>query len=660
MSIFAKRMRMLTAVVLERDRDRVVKALLDKGVMEFIHIEDMENGEKEGLRGYESDIPRSRISEIRKRVEGLLKQEGTPLPEIKSSDLQDTPVLEFDEIENELDKLSLSIQRIKEKQKKVNERLSAYKEIENYIDKENQYVSLRVGMITGDKKDLIDRLDSFSPVVSFEKTPLALLTLQRDQRRVSDILDKFNWIEVSDPKAQKEGLARVKKALSEKLEELKGELSSYNDKVKERIDSKKDNLIKLWKELRVLELCKHVESYFSYTEHTTLFSGWIPYSDSEDVEKIILSASDNKAIIEWTDDNEVERSRIPVAMKNSSFLSPFAHLVENYGTPEYGSINPTPFTMIAFILMFMLMFADVGQGFVLLMIGVIGKLIYKKHPEKKDGLISRYLCSLLLYLGPASMVGGVLFGSYFGYPLLPPLWFNYHAVVNGSAVSGYIQSIYDILGITIWFGIGVIYMGLILNWINLIKKGKYFDFFLDKYGLVGGWLYAVGIYVAYYFVKSGYKTFPNNPLLIPFIVVPLVFILLKVPLGYMINRIHKKGKKEKVGQLLVDTFMEFLVECLEIFSGFLANTLSFMRVAGLGIAHVSLMTAFEDMANLTHVVFFQILIMIVGNILVIALEGLSAGVQSLRLNYYEFFTKFFTGRGMAYEPIGINSRITVE
>ena len=78
-----------------------------------------------------------------------------------------------------------------------------------------------------------------------------------------------------------------------------------------------------------------------------------------------------------------------------------------------------------------------------------------------------------------------------------------------------------------------------------------------------------------------------------------------------------------------------------------------MRVAGLGIAHVSLMTAFSDMAGLTSNVFFQILIMIAGNVLVIALEGLSAGIQSLRLNYYEFFTKYFTGRGIAFEPVGL-------
>ena len=106
----------------------------------------------------------------------------------------------------------------------------------------------------------------------------------------------------------------------------------------------------------------------------------------------------------------------------------------------------------------------------------------------------------------------------------------------------------------------------------------------------------------------------------------------------------------------MSTIMEFLVEVLEIFSSFLSNTLSFMRVAGLGIAHASLMSAFYDMADMPGNIIAKILIMILGNVLVIVLEGLSAGIQSLRLNYYEFFTKYFTGHGIAFRPVGLKSR----
>ena len=196
---------------------------------------------------------------------------------------------------------------------------------------------------------------------------------------------------------------------------------------------------------------------------------------------------------------------------------------------------------------------------------------------------------------------------------------------------------------------------LLLNWINLIRKRRFSELVFDKNGLVGGVLYALGIWFAWGFVRSGYKTFPSSWFMAPVLITALVLIFLKEPVEFIIAK--KKGEKTGgIGHLAMSTIMEFLVEVLEIFSSFLSNTLSFMRVAGLGIAHASLMSAFYDMADMPGNIIAKILIMILGNVLVIVLEGLSAGIQSLRLNYYEFFTKYFTGHGIAFRPVGLKSR----
>jgi V/A-type H+-transporting ATPase subunit I len=105
--------------------------------------------------------------------------------------------------------------------------------------------------------------------------------------------------------------------------------------------------------------------------------------------------------------------------------------------------------------------------------------------------------------------------------------------------------------------------------------------------------------------------------------------------------------------------MDWVISLLEIFSGYLANTLSFMRVAGLGIAHVTLMIAFfqiADMASPEGPSIWAVIILVFGNILVIALEGLSAGIQSLRLNYYEFFSKHFQPTGVEFKPISLEEQ----
>lgn len=656
MSMFARKMRMLTAVVMDNKQDAVVKALLEKGVMEFVHIDSISKEKMKQLSSHEATVPKAVLSDVRVRIEGLLRQGGIVIPELSASDMQENKKVQIDSITTTLDRISASLQQIRDKQKAINQKLLSSEEIQKHAldeDKKSDYIDLRVGSITsGRVSDLKERLLPIGGVFLLDEEPYVTLSLKRDSSRLSDITDKFGWTENPDPVVQESARKRALDKLDNDIREYHDTLDALSSDSIAKIDDKSEELLAMWKSVRVNELCEHVESYFSYTKNTTLFSGWVPEEESESVEEVIYSATGGKCIIEWTEASDVDIESVPVEMKSPRIFAPFEHLVDNYGTPEYGSINPTPFTTVAYMLMFMLMFADLGQGFVLLLMGLIGSYIYKKNPGKKDGLISRYLCSLLIYLGPASMIGGLLFGSCFGYSLIPPIWFNYHAVVNGHATSGAISSIYDILGITIWFGVGVISVGLILNWINLFRKKRFIELVCSRNGLVGGMFFAFGIWFGYGFVKSGYKTFPSSPLLMPILVIGIAIIIVQVPLEYIMER-KDGGKRKSIGSLIMDTFMELLVEALEIFSGFLSNTLSFMRVAGLGIAHVSLMTAFSDMAGLTSNVFFQILIMIAGNVLVIALEGLSAGIQSLRLNYYEFFTKYFTGRGIAFEPVGL-------
>ena len=661
MSMFTQKMRMLTAVVMDSDREKVVKALLEKGVMEFVHIDTLPSEKMQKLSAHASTIPRATLTDMRVRIETLMKEGAVQLPDIEKAGIDDLPDLDMDSARRALDRLSGSLETIRGQQKEINQKINSYSEIIRYrSEKDEEYLDLRVGSIShGDSKDLLARLEAIGGVFLFASKPYISLTLRRDSNRVTDVMDKFGWTESTDVEAQKSAMAEAAGEANARIQSLQAELRSLSEEARKRIGDKADDLRALWINVRVHELCEHVESFFSYTKNTTLFSGWVPYDDTDTISKTIYDTTGGKCIIEWTEADEVSPEAVPVSMTSPRILRPFERMVDNYSTPEYGSINPTPFTAIAYLCMFALMFADLGQGFVLLLAGIIGTLYYKRNPLKKDGLLSRYLCNLLLYLGPASMVGGLLFGSCFGLSIFPALWFNYEAVVAGEPMGGLVQSVYDILAITIKFGIVVIYLGLILNWINLVRKKRFFELVFDKNGLVGGVVYTIGIWFAFGFVGSGYKEFPSAPWFMPVLLGCLLLIIVKGPLGYAIGR--KKGKaRESIGRVAIDTIMDFVVEALELFSGFLSNTLSFMRVAGLGIAHASLMSAFYQMAAMPDSTIAYIAIAVIGNVLVIVLEGLSAGIQSLRLNYYEFFTKYFTGHGIAFEPVGLKSRIVAD
>ena len=266
---------------------------------------------------------------------------------------------------------------------------------------------------------------------------------------------------------------------------------------------------------------------------------------------------------------------------------------------------------------------------------------------------------------------------------LPPVWFDFHGVVSGHGGEGAITSIYDILALTIYLGIAVIGTGFVLNWINLARRRHWLEVIFDRAGLVTAWLYAGGIYTAYNFVQSGYRQLPGGTELAVALVVPALLLLLKEPAEALFARhaggahggggdggsgagaanAGERGRDRPprgIASATVAAVMNWLLELLEVASGYLANTLSFMRVAGLGIAHVTLMTAFFEIASLAAgdggYSVFSILILIFGNALVIGLEGLSAGIQSLRLNYYEFFSRYFSGSGEVYRPISLAGR----
>ncbi len=370
------------------------------------------------------------------------------------------------------------------------------------------------------------------------------------------------------------------------------------------------------------------------------------------------TATSGEVYFEWLQPGEpssMEQPAAPVKLNNPRFLAPFEMLVENFAIPAYNSIDPTPFVALSYLLMFGLMFSDAGHGLVLILVGLIG------NKTVKSTATIHKLFQLIAYCGFSAVVFGVLFGSYFGFTLLEPLWFDYHGIVAGhSSGNEFVTDIYGILKITIYFGIFIIAAGLLFNWINNIRKKRWLHLVFDPTGILGGWLYGSGVYTAFYFVQSDYKALPDSQFLMSMIALPALLFFLKPIIAMMVPSKTSAHTHKFSFFTLVDFIMEWIVEMLEIFSGFLANTLSFMRVAGLGIAHVSLMIAFYEIALMVspggQLGVVAYIVLVLGNILVILLEGLSAGIQSLRLNYYEFFSKFFQETGYRYKPISLSSQ----
>nr|WP_319474622.1 V-type ATPase 116kDa subunit family protein [uncultured Sphaerochaeta sp.] len=658
MNLFTRPMKLLTAVVLEQTSDAVVKSLLALGVLDFVYINKLDSGQMEKLSFRQSSVSRSTLQDMRHRVEALLRQGHLAVPTSDVLNVQNLERPQLEAFSKTLDDLTANLLSLKEKQKESNQMVMGLEEMQRYIKEDKgEYLDLRVGQVTkGRSEDLKDKIASFGGLLeSVANTDLLIsLTLRRDVGQVDPLLEKFGWMESSDVQLQQQAVSMIKEQLKKEHQAALSDREQIEKEVDAMVASQQTQLFAIWANLRLNELSDQIRSYFAYTRNTTLFSGWVPSDQAEVVEQAISQASDGQCVVEWTEARQVPRGEVPVAVSSPKMLAPFQRMVNNYSTPEYGTVNPTIFVMVAYLCMFGLMFADVGQGLVLMLVGLLGKYGYKKNPLKKDGMISRNLTELLIYLGLSAMIFGALFGSYFGLELLPALWFNYEAVVAGHAGDGsLITDVYGILGLTVKFGIIIIYTGLVLNWINLFRKKSYLQLTLDKNGLLGGILFAIGLYMGFAFVESDYSSFPSDPWIAPVITILLILLLIRGFLAYYLS-VKQGGQRHDLGAVTMDAVMEWFVDILEIFTGYLSNTLSFMRVAGLGIAHAALMQSFKELSSLADG-FGGVMIFILGNILVIVLEGLSSGIQSLRLNYYEFFSRYFTGKGVAYQPVGLKS-----
>ncbi|MBN2533208.1 MAG: ATPase V [Spirochaetales bacterium] len=669
--MFTTPMKHIIAVVLDHDSDNVAKELISQGLLHFMSIRELHSPWRDKVQDVVPDTSGARIAEIKKRIESLLSITGTSVSK-KDLDIEKLKPLDIDRTEKLLDDISGSIQGYRDRQKQFQQEILKLRDIKRQVNlfgdigegikihSAYSFLSIQTGSVPSSKAgDLSLAMKELPSVIIKlqeidQHTHLLVISMKKDDSRVNRIFEQSGWLDMEitgDMQGVKEdviGDLDVKCAVLEK------EQDDLDKQAKSLIQDRTGELLDLWEICRLNELYSRVKSYFSKTARTILFSGFIPASKQKVLEESVKKITAQRCYLEWS--NPVDRvkenipsSEIPVELKNPKILSPFRMLVQNYAIPEYGSIDPTPFVAVAYFCMFGLMFGDVGQGIILVLCGIIGSLIYK---SKDKGLFE--LSQLIIWCGISAIIFGILFGSYFGVALFKPVWFNYHGIITEHARgTGFVKDVYGILALTIYFGILVIGVGLIINCINLVAKRRWFSLFMDKGGLVGTWMYGAGVYTGWYFATHGYKELPNGYFLLFALGLPTFFFFFKAPIKFIKRKIHDPSISF-TPLVPVDFFIEWFVELMEIVGGYLANTLSFMRVAGLGIAHVSLMFAFMKMAESAGTI-AAIPILIFGNGLVIFLEGLSAGIQSLRLNYYEFFSKYFTGTGKAYSPVSLHS-----
>jgi V/A-type H+-transporting ATPase subunit I len=308
-----------------------------------------------------------------------------------------------------------------------------------------------------------------------------------------------------------------------------------------------------------------------------------------------------------------ERQHVPSLMRHSAFMQAYQSLVQNYGIPRYGEFDPTLLFMVTFLLMFGVMFGDVGQGAV---IAGFGWLMRDKLKQ---------FSLFFIAAGGFSIIFGFLYGSVFGIEetIIPALW-----------VSPLHHPFY-MLKMALYWGVGFILVMTLLKVINNWRFGHHAEAMFNSNGIAGILLYLGGFFSLKMWMETGGDFGQLQQLSI---ILPLSVILSykwyenKLPLG--------------------ERILVTLIEGLETLINYLANTLSFLRVAAFSLNHVALAIAIFTLADMmgegTLAYWFMA---ILGNLVIIVLEGAIVTIQVLRLEYYEGFSRFFSADGRLFEPL---------
>ena len=363
-----------------------------------------------------------------------------------------------------------------------------------------------------------------------------------------------------------------------------------------------------------------------------ILCGWMTEKDAHSFQTDIKDDSKIFCIIDGEDDEHIQpetHQQPPTKLKNPKLFKPFEMYINMYGLPAYNEMDPTWFVAITYSFIFGAMFGDAGQG-LLLFIG--GFLLYKFKHIALAGIIS---CA-----GVFSTIFGILFGSFFGFEnLFPALWLR---PMNNMMTVPFIGKLNTVFIVAIGFGMGLILLCMVFNIINAWRAHDTEHIWFDTNSVAGLVFYGSAT-VSIALILTGH-TLPGGILLFIMFGIPLILIFFKEPLTALVEKKSEVMPKEK-GMFIV----QGLFEMFEVLLSYFSNTLSFVRIGAFAVSHAAMMEVVLMLAGFEsgHL---NWIVVILGNLFVSGMEGLIVGIQVLRLEYYEMFSRFYKGTGRKFEP----------
>ena len=415
--------------------------------------------------------------------------------------------------------------------------------------------------------------------------------------------------------------------LKKQLDDAQAELNKY-------IDDNFDVISRYLSKLEELYLYAGIRTKALQHNNSFIIVGWIPTANEKQLKSRLKKI--RSVELDFSNAKDELDKNPPVKLKNCFFAKPFEFYTDMYGVPEYNEVDPTFFIAITYTVIFGIMFADLGQGFCLTIAGILMWKLKKMAIGK-----------ILLPCGISAMIFGTVFGSVFGFEhVLDPMFrlFGFEEKPIEVMASENINTI--ILG-AIGIGVFLLLIAMFINVYTLLRRKDVGRALFGTSGVSGIIFYGALVFglAAEIFLGIHVMTLPY---ILGLIVLPFLLIFFAEPLADLVNG-EEHWQPESWGGYIVEN----LFESIEVLLGYVTNTMSFLRVGAFVLVHAGMMLVVFVLAETVGGAGYWVVV-VIGNALVMVLEALLVAIQVLRLEYYEMFSRFYSGEGKPFEPVNVN------
>jgi V/A-type H+-transporting ATPase subunit I len=478
---------------------------------------------------------------------------------------------------------------------------------------------------------------------SLGRIPHALLVLRQDPQKpvvwLATARANRDVLERAAKSAYFEGLdlpVTYKGRPAEVIRELDHRIAAEQTRVRElqaetgRLARQhRESILKSLQDIHASRIMAEAILKYGHLRHTFVVIGWVPSQGLGELVQRIRGVSKETLVQSVPADRRGDKRNVPVALQGSKWLKPFQSLVTTYARPRYGEVDPTWLLALTFPLLFGAMFGDVGHG---LLLAGFGWLLTSRKIQSLHGLAG--LGGLITACGLAATVFGFLYGSVFGFEeILHPLWLQPS------------EDPLTILAVAVGAGLAILTVGFTLGILNAARSAGIGHVLFGHTGIVVLVLFASVLGMAA--SAAGIWGLPTLPFAIAAGVAALCIWFSEL----LSNLVE--GERPLIHEGIVTYVFQGFMELFEVVISLLSNSLSYVRIGAFAIAHVVLSSVVFLLAGLLspgHGVVYWIVVAL-GTVVIVGYEGLIVGIQAMRLSYYEFFSKFFAGGGIRFEPL---------